>query len=70
MVENLTDYMKKISETDATTENAKTVTPIKLGKDYKEELKIVNFIPFYINNVDVTLYNLRMSPAENDGADN
>lgn len=42
MVAKLTDCMTKISETDTTAEDTKSKTPIKLGKDYKEELKMVS----------------------------
>lgn len=41
VVEKLTDCTIQISKTDTTTETVKSVTPIKLSKDYKEELKNV-----------------------------
>lgn len=45
VVGKLTDCMTKISKTDATAETTKNVTPIKLGNNYKEELKMVNPLP-------------------------
>ncbi|KAG4080614.1 hypothetical protein HA402_006215 [Bradysia odoriphaga] len=40
VVEKLSDCITTISKTDTTTETTTNITPIKLSKDYKEELKI------------------------------
>lgn len=47
VVLQLTDCTMQMTKADATTEYVKKVTPIKLGKDYKEELKnVITLQPF------------------------